>query len=224
MVRWHRPGIKPRPPAWQVSILPLNQRCLHQVTCYDSLRSHVRPEFTLKIMILTELHRSRNNRLEGCSANHYTIDALGDLLIFEARNYIFKSKIQIQKELASSGNQTRAARVAGKHSIREPTMFTCYDSFWSHVRPEFKLKNVILTTLHASTGNWIRNNSLEACSANHYTIDTLGDLLIFEARNYIFKSKIQIQKELASSGNRNWAASVVGEQSTTEPTMLACYD
>ena len=23
----HRPGIEPRPPAWQASILPLNQRC-----------------------------------------------------------------------------------------------------------------------------------------------------------------------------------------------------
>ena len=25
----HRPGIEPGPPAWQASILPLNQRCLH---------------------------------------------------------------------------------------------------------------------------------------------------------------------------------------------------
>ena len=24
-----RPGIEPGPPAWQASILPLNQRCLH---------------------------------------------------------------------------------------------------------------------------------------------------------------------------------------------------
>ena len=24
----HRPGIEPGPPAWQASILPLNQRCL----------------------------------------------------------------------------------------------------------------------------------------------------------------------------------------------------
>ena len=46
--------------------------------------------------------------LEGCYANHYTIDALGSLLIFEARNYTFKSKIQIQKEHASSENRTRA--------------------------------------------------------------------------------------------------------------------
>ena len=27
----HRPGIEPGPPAWQASILPLNQRCLHNV-------------------------------------------------------------------------------------------------------------------------------------------------------------------------------------------------
>ena len=27
--RLHRPGIEPGPPAWQASILPLNQRCLH---------------------------------------------------------------------------------------------------------------------------------------------------------------------------------------------------
>ena len=139
--------------------------------------------------------------MAGCYTNHYTIEALGDLLIFKARNYIAKSKIQIQKELASSGNRTRAARVAGEHSTTEPTMLTCYDSFRSHVRPEFTLKIMILTKLHASTRNQIRNNSLEACYANHYTIDTLGDLLIFEARNYIFKSKIQIQKELASSSN-----------------------
>ena len=25
-----RPGIEPGPPAWQASILPLNQRCLHR--------------------------------------------------------------------------------------------------------------------------------------------------------------------------------------------------
>ena len=91
------------------------------------LACHVRPEFTRKIMILTKLHaatgnRTRNNSLEGCYANHYTIDALGDLLIFEARNSIFKSKIQIKKELASSGNRARAARVAGEHSTTEPTM------------------------------------------------------------------------------------------------------
>ena len=60
--------------------------------------------------------------------------------------------------------------------------------------------NYDFTKLRASTGNRTRNNSLEGCYANHYTIDALGDLLIFEARNYIFKSKIQIQKELASSG------------------------
>jgi hypothetical protein len=27
--RLHRPGIEPGPPAWQASILPLNQRCCH---------------------------------------------------------------------------------------------------------------------------------------------------------------------------------------------------
>ena len=27
--RLHRPGIKPGPPAWQASILPLNQRCIY---------------------------------------------------------------------------------------------------------------------------------------------------------------------------------------------------
>ena len=26
----HRPGIEPGPPAWQASILPLNQRCLDE--------------------------------------------------------------------------------------------------------------------------------------------------------------------------------------------------
>ena len=90
-------------------------------------------------------NRTQNNSLEGCYANHYTIDALGGLLIFEARNYIFKSKIQIQKEFASSGNRTQAARVAGEHSTTEPTMLTCYGSFRSHVRPEFTLKIMILT-------------------------------------------------------------------------------
>ena len=29
----HRPGIEPGPPAWQASILPLNQRCRHNVLC-----------------------------------------------------------------------------------------------------------------------------------------------------------------------------------------------
>ncbi len=28
----HRPGIEPGPPAWQASILPLNQRCLLKFT------------------------------------------------------------------------------------------------------------------------------------------------------------------------------------------------
>ena len=147
-------------------------------------------------MILTKWYartrnRTLNNSLEACYANHYTIDAVGDLLIFEARNYIFKSKIQIQKKLASSRNRTRAIRVAGEHFTTEPT-------FRSHVRPEFTRKIMILTKLHASTGNRTRNNSLEGCYANHYTIDALGDLLIFEATNYIFKSKMQILKELAS--------------------------
>ena len=27
--KMHRPGIEPGPPAWQASILPLNQRCFH---------------------------------------------------------------------------------------------------------------------------------------------------------------------------------------------------
>ena len=80
--------------------------------------------------------------------------------------------------------------------------------------------NYDFTKLRASTGNRTRNNSLEGCYANHYTIDALGDLLIFEARNYIFKSNMKIQKELASSGNRTRAARVAGEHSTTEPTML----
>ena len=80
--------------------------------------------------------------------------------------------------------------------------------------------NYDFTKLRASTGNRTRNNSLEGCYANHYTIDALGDLLIFEARNYIFKSNMKIQKELASSGNRTRAARVAGEHSTTEQTML----
>ena len=75
-------------------------------------------------------------------------------------------------------------------------MLTCYDSFRSR----------------ASTRNWTKNNSLEGCYANHW--------LIVEARNSIFKSKIQIQKELASSGNRTWAGVVAGEHSTTEPTNV----
>ena len=57
--------------------------------------------------------------MEGCYTNHYTIDAFGDLLIIEARNYIFKSKIQIQKEFASSENLTQAAYVAGEHSTTD---------------------------------------------------------------------------------------------------------
>ena len=33
----HRPGIEPGPPAWQASILPLNQRCLLQWDCTNYL-------------------------------------------------------------------------------------------------------------------------------------------------------------------------------------------
>ena len=33
-----------------------------------------------------------------------------------------------QKTLASSGNRTRAARVAGEHSITEPTMLVFFDA------------------------------------------------------------------------------------------------
>ena len=120
---------------------------------------------------------------------------------------LLNQKIQIQKKLASSRNRTRATRVAGEHSTTEPTMLTCYGSFRSHVRPEFTRKIMILTKLHASTGNRTGNNSLESCYTNHYTIDALGDLLIFKVTNYIFKSKIQIQKELASSGNPTQAES-----------------
>jgi hypothetical protein len=29
----HRPGIEPGPPAWQASILPLNQRCFDENMC-----------------------------------------------------------------------------------------------------------------------------------------------------------------------------------------------
>ena len=36
----HRPGIEPGPPAWQASILPLNQRCL------DTLFFNNEPIFT----------------------------------------------------------------------------------------------------------------------------------------------------------------------------------
>ena len=100
---------------------------------------------------------------------------------------LLNQKIQIQKKLASSRNRTRATRVAGEHSTTEPTMLTCYVSFQSHVRPEFTRKIIILTKLHTSTGNRTRNNSLEGCDANHYTIEALDNLLIFEARNYIFK-------------------------------------
>ena len=96
-------------------------------------------------MILKKLHastgnRTRNNSLEGCYANHYTIDALGDLLIFEAINYIFKSKIQIQKELASSGKQTRAARVEGEHSTTE--LRSLKDKVWT--KRVYYLQNIVL--------------------------------------------------------------------------------
>ena len=37
--RLHRPGIEPGPPAWQASILPLNQRCLHNVSNKAGLKS-----------------------------------------------------------------------------------------------------------------------------------------------------------------------------------------
>ena len=36
-----------------------------------------------------------------------------------------------RKNFASSGNRTRAARVAGEHSTTEPTMLLCYLTFIS---------------------------------------------------------------------------------------------
>ena len=36
----HRPGIEPGPPAWQASILPLNQRCQHNFKLTNSSMHH----------------------------------------------------------------------------------------------------------------------------------------------------------------------------------------
>ena len=139
------------------------------LTCYDSFRSRA-----------STRNWTKNNSLEGCYANHW--------LIVEARNSIFKSKIQIQKELASSGNRTWAGVVAGEHSTTEPT-------------------NVRIMLDPNSHWNRTRNNSLEGCYANHYTVDALGDLLIFEAWNSIFKSKIH--HPVIKPGQPAWQASIL---------------
>ena len=43
----HRPGIEPGPPAWQASILPLNQRCLYVSVVKKSDLLHVFLRFSL---------------------------------------------------------------------------------------------------------------------------------------------------------------------------------
>ena len=42
-----RPGIEPGPPAWQASILPLNQRCLH-VSCLQRMIKRIQSSMTFK--------------------------------------------------------------------------------------------------------------------------------------------------------------------------------
>ena len=71
-----------------------------------------------------------------------------------------------KKNSASSGNRTRAARVAGEHSTTEPTMLTCRN-----------VRKIRLSTLHnrLSTLVWIvfvflkyTRDLFETCSFNRY--------------------------------------------------------
>ena len=48
----------------------------------------------------------------------------GRRTLFHAKN-LYTHETRKQKGIASSGNRTRAARVAGEHSTTEPTMLNC---------------------------------------------------------------------------------------------------
>ena len=51
----HRPGIEPGPPAWQASILPLNQRCFVEICLkfYFAILRSITAMKTVKKMILS---------------------------------------------------------------------------------------------------------------------------------------------------------------------------
>ena len=86
-----RPGIEPGPPAWQASILPLNQRCCCLLCLWE----------WVQFPICSQRCKGHKN--------------------FETQKF---------KINASSGNRTRAARVAGEHSTTEPTMLYCQLQLW----------------------------------------------------------------------------------------------
>ena len=108
-------------------------------------------------------------------------------------------------ELASSGNRTRAARVAGEHSTTEPTMLIGVVLFlWD------------LGSVHNMFRQWWNTRAVKRniCISTKMRMSETSQFHIILLPNGKMK--------LASSGNRTRAARMEGEHSTTEPTMLMC--
>ena len=49
----HRPGIEPGPPAWQASILPLNQRCFDESIAVVTPENQALASLVLKVRAIT---------------------------------------------------------------------------------------------------------------------------------------------------------------------------
>ncbi|GFQ79755.1 uncharacterized protein TNCT_17681, partial [Trichonephila clavata] len=134
------------------------------------------------------------------------------------------------KNIASAGNRTRAARVAGEHSTTEPPMprlhlfFTLsfalqsFDCIQRNVAWK-QNKNI------ASAGN--RTRAARVAGEHSTTEPPMPRLHLFFTLSFALQSFDCIQrndawkqnKNIASAGNRTRAARVAGEHSTTEPPM-----
>ncbi|KAG8174272.1 hypothetical protein JTE90_002231 [Oedothorax gibbosus] len=139
---------------------------------------------------------------------------------------------KIKQNLASAGNRTRAARVAGEHSTTEPPMpakdnginfdFFVLLKLAEKSDVSFKIKRNL-----ASAGNRTRAASV---AGKHCTTEP-PMLAKYNGTNFVFfvllklaeKSDVsfKIKQNLASAGNRTLAARMAGEHSTTEPPMPA---
>ncbi|KAG8174273.1 hypothetical protein JTE90_002232 [Oedothorax gibbosus] len=143
--------------------------------------------------------------------------------------------IIIKQSLASAGNRTRAARVAGEHSTTEPPMPVKDNGinfdFFVLLRLAAKAEvSIIIKQFLASAGNRTRAASVAGkhstteppmpAKDNGINFDFFVLLKLAEKSDVSFK----IKQNLASAGNRTRAASVAGKHCTTEAPMLAKYN
>ncbi|KAK6746121.1 hypothetical protein RB195_012311 [Necator americanus] len=143
--RLHRPGIEPGPPAWQASILPLNHRCVSKVSTALQETPHIQ-------WSQEQMGTTSETRVSILPLNHHACQS-----VYSRGNTTY-SEVKEQwnkKNIASAGNRTRAARVAGEHSTTEPPIRV--QNVYSPAG------NTTYSEVTGTDGNNIRNSRIKHC-------------------------------------------------------------